>query len=140
MILGGLFGRPLQVPPNMHPGQFLSRLYRARDVKQWFDGVGLHPYVAGAAAMRGQISNLRRVMDVHNDTSTPIYVTELGWGSDSYESRWERGLYGQASQLEPRLLDARRATASAGGSAGSGGSPGPTPTGPPASSATPPAC
>ena len=99
VILGGLFGRPLQVPPNMHPGQFLSRLYRTGDVKKWFDGVGLHPYVAGAAAMRGQITNLRRVMDVHNDSSTPIYVTELGWGSDSYESRWERGLYGQASQL-----------------------------------------
>ena len=49
--------------------------------------------------MRGQITNLRRVMDVHNDSSTPIYVTELGWGSDSYESRWERGLYGQARQL-----------------------------------------
>ena len=117
MILGGLFGRPLQVPPNMHPGQFLSRLYRTGDVKKWFDGVGLHPYVAGAAAMRGQISNLRRVMDVHNDTSTPIYVTELGWGSDSYESRWERGLYGQASQLNlafsmlvepPRQLADRR--------------------------------
>ena len=117
VILGGLFGRPLQVPPNMHPGQFLSRLYRTGDVKQWFDGVGLHPYVAGAAAMRGQITNLRRVMDVHNDASTPIYVTELGWGSDSYESRWERGLYGQASQLSlafsmlvepPRQLADRR--------------------------------
>ena len=99
VILGGLFGRPLRVPPNMHPGQFLSRLYRARDVKQWFDGVGLHPYVAGASAMRGQIGNLRRVMELHKDGSTPIYVTELGWGSDSYESRWERGLYGQADQL-----------------------------------------
>ena len=49
--------------------------------------------------------------------STPIYVTELGWGSDSYESRWERGLYGQASQLSlafsmlaepPRQLAHRR--------------------------------
>jgi hypothetical protein len=99
VILGGFFGRPLQVPPNMHPGQFLTRLYRARNVKRWFDGVGLHPYVAGAAAMRGQIENLRRVMALHNDARTPIYVTELGWGSDSYESRWERGLYGQATQL-----------------------------------------
>ncbi len=99
VILGGLFGRPLQVPPNLQPGTFLSRLYRTRDLKRWFDGIGLHPYVAGAAAMRGQIENLRRVMAVHNDASTPIYVTELGWGSDSYESRWERGLYGQADQL-----------------------------------------
>jgi hypothetical protein len=99
VILGGLFGRPLQIPPNMAPGQFLSRVYRSRDVKRWFDGVGLHPYVAGAAAMRGQIENLRRIMGVHNDAATPIYVTELGWGSDSFESRWERGLYGQAQQL-----------------------------------------
>jgi hypothetical protein len=99
LILGGLFGRPLQIPPNIHPGQFLSRVYRSRRVKRWFDAIALHPYVAGAAAMRGQIENLRRVMRVHNDAQTPIYVTELGWGSDSFESRWERGLYGQAREL-----------------------------------------
>jgi hypothetical protein len=100
LILGGFFGRPLQVPPNVHAGQFLSRLYRARGIKRWFDGVALHPYVARAAAMRGQIRNLRRVMRVHNDATTPLYVTELGWGSDSFESRWERGLLGQARELD----------------------------------------
>jgi len=100
LILGGFFGRPLQVPPNVHAGQFLSDLYRARRVKKWFDGVALHPYVSRAAAMRGQIRNLRRVMRVHNDAATPIYVTELGWGSDSFESRWERGLFGQARELD----------------------------------------
>jgi hypothetical protein len=99
VIIGGLFGRPLQTPPNIYPGQFLSRLYRARRVKKWFDGIALHPYVAGAAAIRGQIVNLRRVMRVHNDAETSLYVTELGWGSDSFESRWERGLYGQAREL-----------------------------------------
>jgi hypothetical protein len=99
LIVGGLFGRPLQVPPNIQAGRFLSRLYRARRVKQWFDGLALHPYVAGAAAMRGQIHNLRRVMRIHHDAHTPIYVTELGWGSDSFESRWERGLRGQAREL-----------------------------------------
>jgi len=103
LILGGFFGRPLQVPPNVHPGDFLSRLYRARRVKKWFDGVALHPYVARAAAIRGQIHNLRRVMRVHNDAATPIYVTELGWGSDSFESRWERGLLGQAFELDRAL-------------------------------------
>jgi hypothetical protein len=100
LILGGFFGRPLQVPPNVHAGDFLSRLYRAHRVKKWFDGVALHPYVARAAAMRGQIRNLRRVMQAHNDAATPIYVTELGWGSDSFESRWERGPHGQARELD----------------------------------------
>jgi hypothetical protein len=99
-ILGGLFGRPLQIPPNVGSGRFLNELYRARRVKQFFDGVALHPYVSDARAMRAQIRNLRRVMRVHNDGATPLYVTELGWGSASYESRWERGPWGQAEELD----------------------------------------
>jgi polysaccharide biosynthesis protein PslG len=98
-ILGGLFGRPLQIPPNVSSGDYLSRIYRAGEMKQYFDGIALHPYVADAAAMRGQILNLRRVMRDHRDAGTPIYVTELGWGSDGFETRWERGPLGQAREL-----------------------------------------
>jgi len=110
VIVGGFFGRPLQVPPNVASGDFLSRLYRAGDVKPYFDGVSLHPYVARARAMGAQIANLRRIMRVHNDAATPIYVTELGWGSRSGPTRWERGLYGQANQLSRALamLSAQR--------------------------------
>ena len=99
VIIGGFFGRPLQIPPNVASGDYLSRIYRAGNVKRYFDGVALHPYVARARAMGAQIVNLRRVMALHNDASTKIYVTELGWGSRSGPTRWERGLYGQASQL-----------------------------------------
>ena len=99
VILGGFFGRPLQIPPNVASGDFLSRIYRARRVKRHFDGVALHPYVGQATAMKAQIENLRRIMRVHNDAATPLYVTELGWGSDSGPTRWERGLWGQANQL-----------------------------------------
>lgn len=99
VIIGGFFGRPLQVPPNVYSGDFLSRLYRARNIKQHFDGVALHPYVAEARAMRSQILNLRRIMGDHNDARTPLYITELGWGSRSGPTRWERGLWGQANQL-----------------------------------------
>lgn len=110
-ILGGLFGRPLQIPPNVAPGDFLDRFYRAGDVKRFFDGVALHPYVADADAMRPMIRNLRRVMRRHGDAATPIYVTEMGWGSDSYQTRWERGFYGQARELQQAfslLADHRR--------------------------------
>ena len=98
-ILGGLFGRPLQIPPNIASGDFLQRVYRAGKVKPYFDGVALHPYVARARAMGAQLRNLRRIMSMHHDAATPIYVTELGWGSDSGPTRWERGLEGQAAQL-----------------------------------------
>jgi hypothetical protein len=103
VLLGGLFGRPLQVPPNTASGDWLSRLYKAGNVKQFFDGVALHPYVADAGAMRAQIRNLRRVMRLHHDAHTPLYMTEIGWGSDSYESRWERGLQGQARELNEAM-------------------------------------
>ncbi|HEY5054236.1 MAG TPA: hypothetical protein VII45_12580, partial [Solirubrobacterales bacterium] len=100
VIIGGLFGRPLQTPPNVQSGNFLSQLYRTRRVKQFFDGVALHPYVADAGAMTAEIENLRRVMRVHHDSATPLYITELGWGSASGESRWEKGPYGQADELD----------------------------------------
>lgn len=111
VILGGLFGRPLQTPPNVGSSDFLNRVYRARRVKRFFDGVALHPYVADADAMRPQILNLRRVMRLHHDSATPIYVTELGWGSDSFQTRWERGLLGQGRELDQAfslLADHRR--------------------------------
>jgi len=110
VIVGGFFGRPLQIPPNAASGDFLSRLYRVRDVKRHFDGIALHPYVARARAMGGQIENLRRIMSVNGDSRTPIFVTELGWGSQSGPTRWERGLYGQARQLSQAfaLLSANR--------------------------------
>ncbi len=103
VIVGGLFGRPLQVPPNVPSGDFLNRLYRARSVKKYFDGVALHPYVADASAIPAQIRNLRRVMALHHDSQTGIYMTELGWGSASYQSRWERGLRGQARELNEAM-------------------------------------
>jgi hypothetical protein len=99
VILGGFFGRPLQIPPNAASGDFLSRLYRARDIKRHFDGVALHPYVARARAMGAQLENLRRIMRRNGDAKAPILVTELGWGSRSGPTRWERGLEGQANQL-----------------------------------------
>jgi hypothetical protein len=102
-IVGGLFGRPLQIPPNIASGDFLSRLYRARPIKRYFDGVALHPYVADAKAMGAQLANLRRIMRRHHDGATPLYVTELGWGSEDGPTRWQRGLWGQANQLSKAL-------------------------------------
>ena len=99
VILGGLFGRPLQTPPNIQSGTFLSQLYRVPGIKRYFDGVALHPYVADAGAMQGEIENLRRVMSANDDSATPLYVTEMGWGSAGFESRWERGPRGQAREL-----------------------------------------
>jgi len=111
VILGGLFGRPLQIPPNVASADYLDRLYRSPGIERFFDGVALHPYVAAAKAMRGQVTALRRVMERNGDDRTPLYMTELGWGSDGFESRWERGPRGQARELSRAfsMLSANRA-------------------------------
>jgi hypothetical protein len=104
VILGGLFGRPLQIPPNVASDGFLADLYREPGIKRYFDGVALHPYVADAGALKGQIEDLRAVMSANGDAATPLYVTEMGWGSDGFESRWERGPLGQARELDRSFL------------------------------------
>lgn len=102
-IFGGLFGRPLQIPPNVASGDYLARFYRAGRVKPFFDGIALHPYVADARAMAGQLRNLRRIARKYGDTEVPLYITELGWGSADGPTRWQRGLYGQARELDRAL-------------------------------------
>jgi hypothetical protein len=100
VILGGLFGRPLQIPPNVPSDGFLASVYAIPGIKRYFDGVALHPYVADAGSMEAEIERLRSVMTLNGDAATPLYVTEMGWGSASFESRWERGPEGQARELD----------------------------------------
>jgi hypothetical protein len=103
VLMGGLFGRPLQIPPNVASGDYLKRVYQAGHVKPYFDGVALHPYVADARAMGPELNNFRRIMRNFGDARTPIYITELGWGSQSGPTRWQRGPRGQANQLYTAL-------------------------------------
>jgi len=109
-IVGGLFGDPLQTPPNVKSTSFLARLYSNPNLKSYFNGVALHPYVAAAGEMRGEIRRLRHIMATHQDGSIPLYVTELGWGSAEGPSRWEVGPYGQAEELNQAfsILSANR--------------------------------
>jgi hypothetical protein len=100
VILGGLFGHPLQIPPNIGSADFLSQVYAIPGIRRFFDGVALHPYVADAGALEAEIEDLRQVMLLNHDAATPLYMTELGWGSAGFESRWERGPQGQARELD----------------------------------------
>jgi hypothetical protein len=100
VIVGGLFGDPLQTPPNVSSTAFLSELYRNPATREDFDAVALHPYVASAEQMRGEIRALRGVMGAHHDAGAGFSVTELGWGSAEGPSRWEVGPYGQAEELD----------------------------------------
>ena len=66
VLVGGFFGKPLQIPPNLGSGTYLKGIYQAGNVKPYFDGVALHPYVADAGGM-GAADKLRRIMNAHSN-------------------------------------------------------------------------
>lgn len=103
IVVGGLFGKPLQIPPNIGLADFVDRMYRVPGVRRAVDGIGLHPYVRFAREIWPQASDLRRVLRRNRDPGARLYVTELGFGSDGFESRWELGPFGQARELHRSL-------------------------------------
>jgi hypothetical protein len=103
VLVGGLFGHPLQIPPNVNSGYFLKQLYAAGNVRPFFDGVALHPYVRAPREMGEQLNNLRHIMRQNRDAATPLYITELGWGSAEGPTRWQVGVDGQADDLSRSL-------------------------------------
>jgi hypothetical protein len=118
IVLGGMFGTPKgSTRGGVTAWSYLSLLYRAGAASD-FDAVALHPYSPSIRGIRYQIEKARRVMKAHDDSSTPILVTELGWGSSkashagtgSRGAAFNVGLAQQAGKLTKafRLLTEHR--------------------------------
>jgi len=103
VVMAGLFGRPLEIPPNVSPATFLAGALSVPGVTQSIDAIALHPYLAVASAMPTKIEALRTVLKRNQIGETDLWVTELGWGSDAGESRWEKGLEGQSEELDQAM-------------------------------------
>ena len=78
---------------------FLKRLYSVPEIKGEFDAVAQHPYASGADEVGAAIQQIRDVMASHGDRATPLWITELGWGSAPADGYANLGPEGQASML-----------------------------------------
>lgn len=80
---------------------FLDQLYSQPGFEGSFDAVSLHPYARTVDQLQLEIEKLRSAMAEHGDESTPLWLTELGWGSGA-PNRFglNKGLEGQAQLLE----------------------------------------
>jgi hypothetical protein len=91
--------------------KFLDELYRQPGFESSFDAVALHPYARTVAQLRLEIEKLRATMVEHGAANSPLWLTELGWGSGK-PNRFglNKGLQGQAQLLEEsfRLIEDRR--------------------------------
>jgi hypothetical protein len=79
---------------------FLNRLYSVAGIKNRFDAAALHPYAPDIAHVRFQIQKIRGVMVNRGDRATPLWLTELAWGSDPPDQFGiNQGLAGQSARL-----------------------------------------
>ena len=60
---------------------FLDDLYGQPGFADSFDVAALHPYAPNVGAVGNQIKEVRNAMDHNGGQKTPLWLTELGWGS-----------------------------------------------------------
>jgi hypothetical protein len=93
VISGGLFVSGQSGPDGMADGAFLGGMYSA-GAKGHFDGIGIHPYpIAGGwdgtpirvdtSIVEQSLDTLRTARDAAGDSSTPLWVTEIGVSTQS---------------------------------------------------------
>jgi hypothetical protein len=102
VILSGLFGDPDQGGKRGMPAaKFLEAVYRVPGIKADFDGVALHPYAFHVDVLEELTEGIREVVVENHDAATPLYITEMGWGSqnDSGVVAFEQGIQGQVREL-----------------------------------------
>jgi polysaccharide biosynthesis protein PslG len=109
-----LAGNPGYPPSGgLKAWDFLDSLYQVPGIKNDFDAAALHPYASSADVLRQEIEKVRAVMTNHADQGTPLWLTEMGWGSDPPDRYGiNQGLAGQERLLRnsfKRILTNREA-------------------------------
>jgi len=102
VILTGLFGEPSAgAKRGMASYEFLEQLYKVPNIKSYFDGVALHPYAIDSEQLEELVEKFHEVT-VKNHDRVPLYITEMGWGSqnDFHINAFEHGVQGQVEELK----------------------------------------
>jgi hypothetical protein len=102
VVLSGLFGKPSpKGARGMPAAQFLEAIYAVPGIKSYFDGVALHPYAVDTETLEELVEEFHEVT-VANRDRVPLYVTEMGWGSqnDFNTVAFEQGVQGQVQELK----------------------------------------
>ncbi len=83
---------------------FLKKLYAVGGIKAFFDAAAIHPYAKDLTQFKQEIQRTRNVITGHNDAATPLWISELAWGSAPPDSHGiNKGPTGQAKMLTRAL-------------------------------------
>jgi len=97
IVLGGMPGFG-----DVNAWDFLSQMYnQVAGIKNYFDVAALHPYAPSLDKMKTEIQKFRASMTSHSDGATPLWLTEIGWGSAPPDRFGiNQGLKGQNTMLK----------------------------------------
>ncbi len=76
IVLAGMPGNG-----DVNAWTFLDQLYSQPGFKGSFDVAALHPYGRNIGEVGDQIQRVRETMNKNGGRATPLWLTELGWGS-----------------------------------------------------------
>ncbi len=98
IVVGGLPGYPTS---GIKAWDFMRLLYnKVPGAKNNFDAAALHPYGGTIDAVRKQIVLMRTAMSKAGDGGTPLWISEIAWGSAPPDSRGiNKGPMGQSRML-----------------------------------------
>jgi hypothetical protein len=85
----------------MPAATFLRSVLSSRAVRRLTDGVALHPYAAHIGKLKRLVEAIRTVTNRRAGRGVPMFITELGWGSqnDPTVVSFEQGIRGQARKV-----------------------------------------
>jgi polysaccharide biosynthesis protein PslG len=110
IVLSGLFAHPIEARIKRPPRQaytapeFLTQMYRSTPgIKRKFHGVALHPYTGTYKRLPLYIEEIRDLLVENGDAGKGLFLTELGWSSQSPRGGndgFAKGRNGQARELK----------------------------------------
>ncbi|MFN8111662.1 MAG: glycosyl hydrolase [Solirubrobacterales bacterium] len=102
VVTAGVVSAPLN--PDLQTGAaFLRDMLRLKSVRRSVDVVAVHPYAKNANEAKAAVVEAREALDRAGMDDTPIWISEIGWGSTTPGSSGRR-----AKRPGPSTLPAER--------------------------------
>lgn len=80
IMTAGIVARPTN-PHAINGKKFLGKLFGADGVNEAADAVAYHPYAPSVPGVKHQLEEARSVLGSRGAGATPIWITEIGWGT-----------------------------------------------------------
>jgi hypothetical protein len=98
-ILAGLTGNARK--KKLQPNKFLKKFLKVQKIKKRFNAAALHPYARSFKELESRVRKLSRTMKNNGAKKKDLWLTEIGWGSESSKKHpLNKGKKGQARLLK----------------------------------------